>query len=153
MARVIQRFTALGLTIALSIVLVSCGGGGGGSSNSSNEAVGSGTVGILLTDKPADPDMFDSINAFIEKVELLGSDALRQTLAWSAKEAVLKLAGTGLRLSPRNVSVREVGEAHLRIELHDDVAEMIANLGNGPLTVTWRQENEDEVVVTARFPG
>ncbi|TNF88956.1 MAG: DUF4382 domain-containing protein [Gammaproteobacteria bacterium] len=74
MARVIQRFTALGLTIALSIVLVSCGGGGGGSSNSSNEAVGSGTVGILLTDKPADPDMFDSINAFIEKVELLGSE-------------------------------------------------------------------------------
>jgi hypothetical protein len=56
--------------------LTSCGGGSGsdgsGSQTTNVTTQGTGTVGILLTDKPADLSLFTSINATIESVELLG---------------------------------------------------------------------------------
>ena len=71
----IQRLAILVVGIVLSAALASCGGSGGSGSggDSSDETGGKGTVGILLTDKPADPALFDSINASIQKVELIGS--------------------------------------------------------------------------------
>ena len=60
------------LALGLTSLLVACGGG---SETASQSAAGrSGTVGILLTDMPASPDLFESINATIERVELLGGD-------------------------------------------------------------------------------
>ena len=66
------------ISVALIFLLTSCGGGGG-SDGSGPEAPNvtlqsTGTVGILLTDKPADLSLFTSINATIESVELLGDD-------------------------------------------------------------------------------
>jgi len=69
----IQRLTVAFSVIALAAALVSCGGGGGGSTDTS-QAQGKGTVGILITDKPADPALFSSIIASVEKVELMGSE-------------------------------------------------------------------------------
>jgi len=72
---IIQRITAAFSIIALAVALVSCGGGSSGSSvDDPNQIQGKGTVGILLTDKPADPTMFAAIIASIVKVELMGSE-------------------------------------------------------------------------------
>jgi len=73
MQSLIHRLAATFSIIALAAALVSCGGGGGGSTDTS-QAQGKGTVGILLTDKPADPAMFAAIIASIVKVELMGSE-------------------------------------------------------------------------------
>jgi hypothetical protein len=66
------------ISVALIFLLTSCGGGGG-SDGSGPDATNvtpqsTGTVGILLTDKPADLSLFTSINATIKSVELLGDD-------------------------------------------------------------------------------
>ena len=68
----------------LIIALTSCGGGGGsddsGSDTPNATLQSTGTVGILLTDKPADLSLFASINATIESVELLGGDGSKVTI-------------------------------------------------------------------------
>ena len=69
----VQRLAVALSGIALAVALVSCGGGSGTSTDSS-QAQGKGTVGILLTDKPADPALFAAIIASIVKVELMGSE-------------------------------------------------------------------------------
>jgi hypothetical protein len=69
----IQRLAVAFSAIALATVLVSCGGSGGGSGDNT-QAQGKGTVGILLTDKPADPALFAAIIASVIKVELMGSE-------------------------------------------------------------------------------
>lgn len=76
MALFIQRIALLVPGIVLTAALASCGGGGSGSSSggSSDTIQGKGTVGILLTDKPADPSLFASINASIESIVLLDSE-------------------------------------------------------------------------------
>ena len=67
----IQRLAAALFVIAL----VSCGGSGsGGGSTDTSQVQGKGTVGILITDQPADPSLFSSIIASVEKVELMGSE-------------------------------------------------------------------------------
>jgi hypothetical protein len=62
---------ALLLSLSLAAGLTSCGG----SSTSSAQASGeTGAVSLLLTDAPADPSLFLSINASIESVSLIHSD-------------------------------------------------------------------------------
>ncbi len=73
MTQFIQRIAVLFLGAGLVLSLISCGGSGNGDSIDTS-IQGKGTVGILLTDMPADPALFDSINASIVKVELLGSE-------------------------------------------------------------------------------
>ena len=80
MGSFIHRITILTIVIGLTAVLASCGGGSGGSDD---EARGKGTVGILLTDMPADPALFESINASIKKVELMGSDDDERVVLYS----------------------------------------------------------------------
>lgn len=75
MIQFIQRLALTILGIGLTVALASCGGSGGSSSGGSSDNIeGKGTVGILLTDKPADPSLFSSINASIESIALLGSE-------------------------------------------------------------------------------
>ena len=77
MKKSIQILTLL-FSAVLIIALTSCGGGGGsddsGSGTPNATLQSTGTVGILLTDKPADLSVFESINATIESVELFGGD-------------------------------------------------------------------------------
>lgn len=63
---------------AIAVSLASCSSGGGGETDAQSGSTG--TVGLLLTDKPADPTLFESINASIEKAELIGSDDYRVVL-------------------------------------------------------------------------
>lgn len=73
MARHTLKFPGFIFFTVIMATLIGCGGGGGDASDN-NTAQGTGTVGILLTDKPADPSLFLSINAYIQQIELMGSD-------------------------------------------------------------------------------
>ena len=73
MTQFVRRLGFLLSCLGLAAALASCGGGSG-SGDSSDNIQGKGTVGVLLTDMPADPELFASINATIEKVELMGSE-------------------------------------------------------------------------------
>jgi hypothetical protein len=68
----LRLVSALFLSLSLSFVLFSCGG----SSSAGNDttAARTGTVGILLTDQPADPSLFVSINASIDSAVLIGEN-------------------------------------------------------------------------------
>ncbi|MEW7998200.1 MAG: DUF4382 domain-containing protein [Candidatus Thiodiazotropha endolucinida] len=75
MPRFTKLITSISLICILAVSLISCGGGGGSSdTTTSTSAQRTGTVGILLTDKPADPSMFVAMNATIERMGLIGSD-------------------------------------------------------------------------------
>ena len=67
-----KSIAAFLFSLAALTLLTSCGGDS--SDEASDTAQRTGTVGILLTDKPADPSLFLSVNAAIEKVELMGSE-------------------------------------------------------------------------------
>lgn len=60
------------LTLLLVSLLTACGGGD--SPDSSSTSGKTGSVGVMLTDAPADPSLFTAINATIERVELIGGD-------------------------------------------------------------------------------
>ncbi|MEW8507130.1 MAG: DUF4382 domain-containing protein [Candidatus Thiodiazotropha sp.] len=74
MPRIFNRLAVLALTGILTTSLISCGGGGSSDSTTTTTAERTGIVGILFTDKPADPSLFLAMNATIESVELIGPD-------------------------------------------------------------------------------
>lgn len=73
MKRYIHQLLLFIVSLGIAFMLSSCSGGSG-DDNTASTSGGTGNVGILLTDKPADPSLFVAINASIESVELLGSD-------------------------------------------------------------------------------
>ena len=79
--------------------------------------------------------------------ERLGS-GLPSTRAWAVKEAVLKVLGTGMRLSPRDVEVHDLGERRARVLLRGDAARRHAEQGGEPILVRLG-EFEGRVVATA----
>ena len=56
------------------LLLASCGGGGGSGSGSAVSSVETGSVGVVLTDKPAELSDIDEILISINRVELLGGN-------------------------------------------------------------------------------
>jgi len=70
---------------ALAVLLASCGGGGGGSSSTGSvvPASNTGSVGILLTDKPTSLDIFSGIMITVSKVELFNADSGEKVTAYS----------------------------------------------------------------------
>ena len=72
MIQTINRIGSILIGCVLISTLVSCGGSSDSQSTATTQ--GRGTVGILLTDKPADPSLFSAINLSIVRVELLGSE-------------------------------------------------------------------------------
>lgn len=62
----------------MTLLLSACGGGGGGGGGSSD--VGSGSVSVALTDKPADLSDIDEILLTITGVEIFAEDGSKATL-------------------------------------------------------------------------
>ena len=69
---------------------------------------------------------------------LVGRNPTHQTLAWSAKEAVLKALGEGMALNPREIELDHIGEKHLKVSLSGDVARTHQNLGGNEIELRWR---------------
>ncbi len=78
-SRTTLNLLVLFFTLCALALLQGCSSGSN-DTKSTNSGKGTGTVGILLTDAPADPDLFSSINVTIEKIELMGDDEERVTL-------------------------------------------------------------------------
>lgn len=102
--RLYTQISSKFIAVLLVAILISCGGGGSSDSTSTNDtttgsAERTGTVGVLLTDKPADPSIFVSINAVIERIELLGSEEADPVVLYSDEAQTVDL----LRL--RNESI------------------------------------------------
>jgi phosphopantetheinyl transferase/NAD(P)-dependent dehydrogenase (short-subunit alcohol dehydrogenase family)/acyl carrier protein len=73
-----------------------------------------------------------------QEQDLVGNDPHLQTLAWSAKEAVLKVLGKGMALNPREVSLVRVEGQMLHVELSGAVARAHAHMGGGKIDLQWR---------------
>lgn len=79
------RRVAIPLMLLMLGFLTACGGG---SSSTSTTAGKTGSVGIVLTDAPADPSLFSAINATIERVELIGGNGGKVALFDGPAETV-----------------------------------------------------------------
>jgi 4'-phosphopantetheinyl transferase len=73
------------------------------------------------------------------------------TIAWSAKEAVLKALGKGLAFSPRDIILTSLEPGAVTVELTGDVAREHAKLGGAPIHISWELEGSTQVLVHARF--
>jgi len=69
---------------------------------------------------------------------LVGNNPIHQTMAWSAKEAVLKAMGEGMALNPREIELSHIGEKHLKVSLSGDVARKHQILGGNEIELRWR---------------
>jgi hypothetical protein len=142
----IQRLAATFFIISLVTALVSCGGSGGGSTDA-DQVQGKGTVGILLTDKPADPAMFDAIIASIIKVELFGSEENGRVTLYSGEPKefdLLRLRNESIPLAFKDdvpagkyCKIRLILK-ELELVLTDETSEFPHLPGNGKLDLVVR---------------
>jgi len=114
-------------------------------------AVDIGRIGVDLEGVEPRPASFARTWFDPAEQALVGTDPLRQTIAWCAKEAVLKALGTGMALSPHGVRVTHIDESRVNVELVGDVAGHHHALGGGALVIRWAAVNGGEVQVTARM--
>jgi len=114
-------------------------------------AVEVGRVGVDIEGVERRPDSFAMAWFDAEERALLGDDPVAQTIAWSAKEAVLKALGTGMALSPHGVRVRAIGGERVEVSLTGDALARHEALGGGSIHARWARVDPDEVVVTVRM--
>jgi hypothetical protein len=80
------KWAAMPAMLLILGLITACGGGSSPSTTTAGKTTGS--VGIVLTDAPADPSLFSAINADIERVELIGGDGGRVPLFDGPTETV-----------------------------------------------------------------
>ena len=86
------------------------------------------------------------------EAQAVGSDPLRQTIAWCAKEAAQKALGLGMAISPRDIEVLSIaGHGEITIRLHGQAKARERELAGGVWSVRWSTEPEDQVLVEARM--
>ena len=114
-------------------------------------AVESGRVGVDFEAVEARPEHFVQTWFDARERELAGDDPVRQTALWSVKEAVLKVLGTGLALSPNSVRVVALDRESAEVELIGAAAERLRQVGGGPITICWATSGLGQVVAEARI--
>ncbi|MET0067687.1 MAG: DUF4382 domain-containing protein [Candidatus Thiodiazotropha sp.] len=92
------KFQGLLSCLVLAALLTACGGGSSSSSSTStddssggsttSQGDNTGSVNVMLTDAPADLDLFSAINASIERIELIGGDENRFPLFEGPTETI-----------------------------------------------------------------
>jgi NAD(P)-dependent dehydrogenase (short-subunit alcohol dehydrogenase family)/phosphopantetheinyl transferase len=113
-------------------------------------AVRRGRIGVDLERVEKRPESFARTWFTPDERALIGGDPCRETVAWAAKEAVLKLIGKGMKLSPRDVIVEGIDEQSVWVALYGGVAARHAELGGSPITIGWTRVDQQEVFVQAR---
>ena len=81
---------------------------------------------------------------------LLADDPRAVTVAWSAKEAVLKALGRGMALNPREVQVCGIEQDRVQVRLRGQVASAHRELGGAPVEIQV-EDRAEGVLVVARF--
>ena len=112
-----------------SLCLAACGGGASSSPDNASEPLSTtGTVGLLLTDKPSDD--FLEINIRVVEAILIGGDGSQQSLFQGAKEVNL------LDLTNYNEPVifGEVpADTYTKLRLNIDALELVPHDGSDPI--------------------
>jgi phosphopantetheinyl transferase (holo-ACP synthase) len=83
-----------------------------------------------------------------EERKLTGSDPRLESQVWAIKEAVLKSLGTGMRLSPLDVVVVQIGLSGARVELRGEALDRHQAMGAGAICIGLG-EHKSMVVATA----
>ncbi len=83
---------------------------------------------------------------------LAGDNALLQTLIWSAKEATLKLLGTGFALPACAVQITQIVGTSIIVILSDAAAAIAQERNVGSPALRWRLDVDDFVIVEATAP-
>jgi len=84
-----------------------------------------------------------------EERALIGDRSDLQTVVWAAKEAVLKVLGLGMALSPRDVVITELGAHHLAVRLNGAAEARHHALGGGRIELAWDSVDAHEILVQA----
>ena len=81
--------------------------------------------------------------------KLLGDSALWQTVAWTCKEAVSKLLGSGFSIHPRSFEITEIDILHatVQVRLHDKALELAQSIG-APSTMLCHWMKVDAEIMT-----
>jgi malonyl CoA-acyl carrier protein transacylase len=86
-----------------------------------------------------------------DEQELLSTGSLVSTVAWSIKEAVLKVLGRGMALSPHEIAIRTMEAGQAEVQLFGAAALCHRELGEGTLSVNWAMQEDNDIIVTARL--
>ncbi len=82
------KIRSLIVSLLLTGLLSACGGGSSSSDTNTTQSNDTGSVSVMLTDAPADLDLFSAINATIERIELIGGDDTRVPLFEGPAETI-----------------------------------------------------------------
>ena len=82
-----------------------------------------------------------------QELKLIAGDPEKLTLAWAAKEAVLKSIGQGMASNPREIAIRTIDAGKLTVSLTGGVASIIDSMSLSRLDLTWRKEGERVLVL------
>ncbi|MFT7521343.1 MAG: phosphopantetheinyl transferase, partial [Kiritimatiellia bacterium] len=82
---------------------------------------------------------------------VIGASDHNLTLAWSAKEAVLKTLGVGLAISPKTIQIIHMDSSTICVQLSGPALDLHAKLGGGALRLVWWPHGTNEIVVQARM--
>jgi phosphopantetheinyl transferase len=80
------------------------------------------------------------------------ADPRASTVAWATKEAVQKVLGAGMAVSPLDIEVLAWDPAgRVEVDLHGEARTRHHNLGGGLLEIVWREDTDGHVLVQARL--
>jgi malonyl CoA-acyl carrier protein transacylase len=86
-----------------------------------------------------------------DEQRLVNQSSLLSTVAWSIKEAVLKVLGRGMALSPHEIAIRTMHSGVAEVQLFGAAALCHRELGEGVLSINWTTGGKKDVIVTARL--
>ena len=114
-------------------------------------AVLDGRIGVDLEAVELRPPHFGRQWFSADERVIIGDDPRLQTIAWSIKEAVLKVLGKGMALSVTDIDVLTIGEHGATVALRGEAAVVHGALGGGELTISWTAVDVDEVLISVRM--
>lgn len=131
--------------VSLSYLLTACGTSGS-SEETAGSQTGTGTVGILLTDAPADPDQFLEINVSIESIELFGSNEQGNQTLYSGPTKTINLFDLKNESMPFTFQEGIVAGEYCKIRLRLSSLELV-------LVDDTPEDRSDNETFYPRLPG